>query len=302
MIKLKHNIEVTPKIGCSNVCEYCPQSTLIKRYKERIGSDKDTMMTLETFKKCLSTLPKHVGLNFTGYVEPFLNPETPDMLLYAYEQGYSILLNTTLMGLKKSDWMKIKDINFRELHIHLASGSFDEMIGVEIPVKVYEQDGKKVKSLSEEYYDMLNFIIQNPGNGWGQYRLDFHCLGNLHPELNELKKHFYVGEREVNSRAMNILIEKKGKVPPEENIRGNCARVYQNVLLPDGSLSLCCQDYGLDEVLGNLVENTWDEFENSETVKRIRKEGADLCDYCEEGVTYTDDTTWQQWRRPGQLS
>ena len=65
------------------------------------------------------------------------------MLLYAYEQGYSILLNTTLMGLKKSDWMKIKDINFRELHIHLASGSFDEMIGVEIPVKVYEQDGKK---------------------------------------------------------------------------------------------------------------------------------------------------------------
>ena len=63
-----------------------------------------------------------------------------------------------------------------------------------------------------------------------------------------------------------------------------------------------CQDYGLDEVLGNLVESTWDEFENSETVKRIREEGADLCDYCEEGVTYTDDATWQQWRRPGQLS
>ena len=57
---------------------------------------------------------------------------------------------------------------------------------------------------------------------------------------------------------MNILLEKKDKVPPEENIRGNCSRVYQNVLLPDGSLSLC-QDYGLDEVLGNLVENTWDE-------------------------------------------
>tara|TARA_B100001989_G_scaffold245418_1_gene215171 strand:+ start:9082 stop:9987 length:906 start_codon:yes stop_codon:yes gene_type:complete len=301
-MNIKHNIEITPRIGCKNYCEYCPQSTLIKRYRERIGHDKDTMMTLETFKKCLSTIPLHVGLNFTGYVEPFLNPVTPDMLLHAYERGYSILLNTTLVGLKKDDWMRVKDINFRELHIHLPSGAFDEMIGVQIPVEVYEENGRRIKKLSEEYYDMLNFIIQNPGNGWGQYKLDFHCLGDLHPELNDLRNYFYVGERQVNSRAMNILLEKKGKVPPDQNIRGNCSRVYQNVLLPDGSLSLCCQDYGLDEVLGNLVENTWEEYENSETVKRIRKEGADLCDYCEEGLHYTDDADWQQWRRPAQLS
>ena len=68
-MNLKHNIEITPRIGCSNVCEYCPQSTLIKRYRERIGADKDTIMTLETFKKCLSTIPLHVGLNLTGYVK-----------------------------------------------------------------------------------------------------------------------------------------------------------------------------------------------------------------------------------------
>ena len=60
---------------------------------------------------------------------------------------------------------------------------------------------------------------------------------------------------------MNILLEKKGKVPDEINIRGNCSRVYQNVLLPDGSLSLCCQDYGLDEIMGNLLENTWEEYQ-----------------------------------------
>jgi biotin synthase-like enzyme len=70
---MKYSIEVTTKIGCSNVCEYCPQSTLIKRYKERIGN-KDTMMKLDTFQRCIRTLPKDIGLNFTGYVEPFLNP------------------------------------------------------------------------------------------------------------------------------------------------------------------------------------------------------------------------------------
>ena len=66
----KHSIEVTTKIGCSNVCEYCPQSTLISRYRERIGKEKDTMMSLETYKKCISTMPKdEITLNFTGYVE-----------------------------------------------------------------------------------------------------------------------------------------------------------------------------------------------------------------------------------------
>ena len=56
--------------------------------------------------------------------------------------------------------MKIKDINYRELHI-LPSCSFDEMIGVKIPVETYEHEGRKIKDLSEEYYDMLNFLIQN---------------------------------------------------------------------------------------------------------------------------------------------
>ena len=101
---------------------------------------------------------------------------------------------------------------------------------------------------------------------------------------------------------MNILLEKKGKVPDEINIRGNCSRVYQNVLLPDGSLSLCCQDYGLDEIMGNLLENTWEEYINSEHVVEVRKNGSDLCDYCEEGLDYRDDESWQQWRRPGQLT
>ena len=78
-------------------------------------------------------------------MEPFLAPDTADMILHAAERGYSILLNTTLVGLKKEDWMKIKDINYRELHIHLFS--YDEMIGVKIPVETYEHEGRKIKRL-----------------------------------------------------------------------------------------------------------------------------------------------------------
>ena len=33
---MKYILEVTTKIGCSNVCEYCPQTKLIKNYTNNL--------------------------------------------------------------------------------------------------------------------------------------------------------------------------------------------------------------------------------------------------------------------------
>ena len=128
---MKHAIEVTTKVGCSNVCEYCPQSTLIRRYRERIGSDKDTMMSLDTFKKCISTMPTDIGLNFTGYVEPFLNPECTDMIIHAFKKGHEMLLNTTLMGMTIEDWDRLRNegVFFHHgVHVHLPLAVTDEVL------------------------------------------------------------------------------------------------------------------------------------------------------------------------------
>ena len=297
---MKHSIEVTTKIGCSNVCEYCPQSTLIKRYRERIGNDKDTMMSLETFKKSISTMPTEIGLNFTGYVEPFLNPECTDMLIHAFDKGHELLLNTTLVGMTIEDWDRLRShgVVFQHgVHVHLPSASYFEMIGAKVPQKCYTgDDGKQYLELDDNYYEMLNHVVNNQMPYWTK----FHCHGDLHPLLSDLKRYVELDVRNINSRAMNILLEKKEKVSDEINIRGKCPRAYQNVLLPDGSLGLCCQDYGLDDIMGNLVDNTWDEFVNSERVQDVRTNGADLCDYCEEGIDYVGDKE-NQWRRPQQI-
>ena len=297
---MKHAIEVTTKIGCSNVCEYCPQSTLIKRYRERIGHDKDTMMSLETFEKCISTMPTDIGLNFTGYVEPYLNPDCTDMIIHAFDKGHELLLNTTLMGMKIADWDKLRNhgVVFQHgVHVHLPSASYFEMIGAKVPTKYYnDDDGKQYLELDDDYYETLNHVVNFPLPRWTKY----HCHGDLHPLLKDLERYEEIDVRNINSRAMNILLEKKDKVPDEINIRGKCPRAYQNVLLPDGSLGLCCQDYGLDDIMGNLMENTLEEFVNSERVQDVRTNGADLCDYCEEGIDYVGDKE-NQWRRPQQI-
>ena len=297
---MKHAIEVTTKIGCSNVCEYCPQSTLIKRYRERIGHDKDTMMSLETFEKCISTMPTDIGLNFTGYVEPYLNPDCTDMIIHAFDKGHELLLNTTLVGMTIENWDRLRShgvVFHHGVHVHLPSASYFEMIGAKVPTKYYTaDDGKQYLELDDDYYETLNHVVNFPLPRWTKY----HCHGDLHPLLKDLERYEEIDVRNINSRAMNILLEKKEKVPDEINIRGKCPRAYQNVLLPDGSLGLCCQDYGLDDIMGNLVDNTWDEFVNSERVQDVRTNGADLCDYCEEGIDYVGDKE-NQWRRPQQI-
>ena len=45
-------------------------------------------MSLDTFKKCISTMPTDIGLNFTGYVEPFLNPEATDMIIHSFKSDF----------------------------------------------------------------------------------------------------------------------------------------------------------------------------------------------------------------------
>ena len=205
---MKHSIEVTTKVGCSNVCEYCPQSTLIKRYRERVGTDKDTMMTLDTFKKCISTIPTDIGFNFTGYVEPFLNPECADMIIHAFKKGHELLLNTTLMGMSIEDWDKMHDagVFFRHgVHVHLASATYFEMIGVKTPQKYFTHtDGKQYLELDDDYYEKINHVLSRPFNYWTK----FHCHGDLHPLLENIKQVTELDVRGINSRAMNLLLEK----------------------------------------------------------------------------------------------
>ena len=309
----KNIIEVTTRIGCSNVCEYCPQTTLIKEYTKKDSdplkvindSKSDIVMSLETFIKCVETIPTSVDIHFAGYTEPFENPHAIDMVEHVIGKGHRVMVNTTLVGVTKDIWRRLNTVNkklLKDVHIHLPSASYDENIGIKKPVTKITHRGVTTKQLSDDYREMLIYAVKNPvrgaTSGWAQH---LHCHGDLHPQLvvleSELKEvGISISRRDINSRAMNLLLEKKEKVPPDINIRGRCNRVSQNVLLPDGRLSLCCQDYGLDQIMGNLLLQTWDEYKKSKTYTEVHRIGADMCDYCEEGVDYVGDEMWEEWR------
>ena len=43
-----------------------------------------------------------------------------------------------------------------------------------------------------------------------------------------------------------------------------------NILLPDGTVVLCCNDFSLQHVLGNLLEQSYNDIMDSEIIKKIK--------------------------------
>ena len=62
-----------------------------------------------------------------------------------------------------------------------------------------------------------------------------------------------------------------------------------NVLLPNGDVSLCCMDYGLQNILGNLLESDYESLFHSEAFekiwKKMKSQDSDIiCRNCEESI------------------
>lgn len=228
-------LEFTLAVGCPVQCQkYCPQEVLLKKYKE------ERMMSLDAFEKILSRIPKNICIDFAGFSEPFANPDFVNMAEYASQNGYELMVYTTLYGAKSSDIDRLLKLTYREFCLHL-------------------RDGQVVKfSPTPEYEHNLVKIIEGIPN------LTFSLMNEL----------FETNNRENTTR---------GGLPLPKKV-GFCSKLVtpQFVLLPNGSMQLCCMDFGLKHAVGNLLEEDYD------AIKRrfLARDGyyyssCAFCSYCQ---------------------
>tara|TARA_R100001443_G_scaffold116579_1_gene137411 strand:+ start:432 stop:1445 length:1014 start_codon:yes stop_codon:yes gene_type:complete len=313
---MKYILEITTKIGCSNMCEYCPQTKLVRRYmknkhmhtmndyfnsagdnihlafmEEYLKKDKnrERMMSLETFKKCLSTIDPSVDIHFSGYVEAFENPLAIDMVEHAVQKGHLVGINTTLMFVTKEIIDRLVKIgSFKHFSVHTPSATYFETIGRIGKTSFLRNDPrdaeKSGKEISEKYFDLLEYMIDNAGPVNAVFHTHSAPGHSLHPEIEErcgerMRKIGYKN-RGLNSRAGNI-----GKLVGEALWENNwCQRIIHNVLLPDGGVQLCCQDYGLEEPIGNLLHMPYHTLFETNRFKEIMSGKASICQRCDDGV------------------
>ncbi len=249
-------LEITAKLGCRVNCKYCPQSLLYNRYFSE-NKNRAVEMSYEDYKRCIDKTPLNTIISFAGFVEPFLHKRGADMIRYAFMSGREVMLFTTLVGLTEEKWNKILDIPFYQVVLHTP----DEDNFAQIP-------------MTDEYIAILNKILDHHKPD-GSAFVDFaNCQSK--PSENFLK----IARNRVRIQ-QNNMTDRAGALEGSglcnvSFLSGEiyCSRSYNMdnwVLLPDGTVVLCCMDYGLMHPLGNLITDEYDMIKRGEMYQNIIK-------------------------------
>tara|TARA_Y100000592_G_scaffold8090_1_gene11376 strand:- start:1695 stop:3896 length:2202 start_codon:yes stop_codon:yes gene_type:complete len=275
---------VIPKKGCVVDCVFCPQEILKKAY-----DDEMRYMSMEDFKRAIDKVPTDVRIIFSGFIEPFMNRHCADMMVYAHEKGHPIAVFTTAVGMNMADLEKIRHIPFDDG----PNGGFT----LHLP----DEEELAKHNVSKRYLKVIQAIKD--------YNLDsfyLMCMGTLHHKVKEqgIWPEEHIHNPQMWSRAGNLRGEAqlkpelrqfidtptvfdvsakaRGLYKEGELTCGCIEDVYHNILLPNGDVSLCCMDYGLEEITGNLYEQSYEDAipENNQSFN--------LCGGCENAIPIKD--------------
>lgn len=260
---------VIPEKGCTVDCVFCPQRLLETKYT---GT---RILTLDNFKTIVDKVPTDVRITFAGFTEPWLNKHASDMVLYAHKQNHPVSVFTTGVGMSIEDCEKIVDIPFAGnpnggFVLHLP----DSELLAKHPIT--PSFIKTMEWFKENHHRIKNFTTM--------------CMGQVHPDIKHLFD--WAPTFTMYSRANNLMQESLLK--PElislkdrwqsvyhadgKRTCGCVEHLYHNVLLPNGDVSLCCMDYSLDNILGNLFDQDY------ESVLPEDQQCFKICNFCENGV------------------
>lgn len=210
-------------------------------------------MSLDTFKTCIDKLPKGTRIDFSGMAEPWLNPECTEMVMYAHKKGFPIAVYSTLVGMQERDFDLIKDIPFEEFVLHIP-----------------DDKNNTHMDITQEYLELLQRVLQYKRDG-SSIISGVSCHAGIHPEVKKFFSDDLKLITELHNRAGNVESEYvESKINKGSIICINCGRdMHHNVLLPDGTVLLCCMDYGMKHVMGNLLLQSYEEIHQSHEFKKI---------------------------------
>ena len=244
-------LEITTRIGCPVNCLDCPQALLQSRYTGK------RILSLEDFKTVIDKLPEGTRVDFSGMCEPFANPNCTEMILYAAGKGFPLALYTTLQGATMKDYERLKGIPWEVVTIHLP-----------------DSEGRSHFNITDEYLEVLR--------AWDCHNYSTHGIidERVRPLMKPRNLITYMHDRAGNVECRpHIAIGEHRYLYCITSWRG----MDHNVLLPDGTVLMCCMDYGMVGVFGNLLTQTYDEVIHSEAAEAMRRtldEGESICRHC----------------------
>jgi hypothetical protein len=176
------------------------------------------------------------------------------MLLYAHEKGHPISVFTTMVGVSIEDIERIKHVPFAGnpnggFVVHLP----DQERKAKHPItKKYIE---AIEHLGKVQHEIQNFTIMTMGTVHEAVR---HVFPNAPTYAMWSRAGNLIGERMLKPelQQQDFLYVNHG----DKQMTCGCdERLYHNVMLPNGDVSLCCMDYGIEEITGNLFEQEYND-------------------------------------------
>jgi organic radical activating enzyme len=244
--------EVSTIVGCRVACTYCPQKLHVSAYKSR--KPGASVLTMEVFEDCIDKLPPKSEIYFSGFSEPFLNPDCSHFLRLAHERGFTVSVFTTAVGIEEHTLDQIRDIPFKSFVVHLPDNR-DTM-----KIEVNDRYIAILDKLREAIPN-IHFLLTK-----GQRLSDsFHPRIKEYLKINKIRCFIHV----KHSRAGAIGANDAAILPRLKGDLAYCPRLDINVLLPNGDVVLCCQDFGQKHILGNLKESSFDSLHQSDEFRHV---------------------------------
>lgn len=249
-------MEITPTIGCSVNCHYCPQPVLLQEYFKK-DKKRKRELTFEEYKFLLDKMPEDIIIDWSGFVEPFLNPYAIEMMEYTHKTGHEMALYTTFRGLTYEGFQRVKNIPYKEVVLHTPD------------VKGYANI-----PMTEEYFKILKEALVTKKADGSPFIDSANCQSEPHEKIVELTAGKLKVYCEMSDRSGNLDESDVVLTHASHDGRIYCDIAYatnHNVLLPDGTVLLCCNDFGMKHVLGNLFESSYKEIINGESHRDIKR-------------------------------
>ena len=209
--------------------------------------------------------------------EPFSNPNCIEMVALAVARKNPIAIYTTLTGLTETAVDYLTDLivakRFSNFEIHLPDGTGNMRGFVLNKDYIYALenllplDGVKCMTMSSGAKidsKLLNAISNSPR------RLEIE---------KKLPRSAFKGVRRAGSLNEKLVKEQSlfDAVEWKSAIRCASTPFYDhNVILPDGRVLLCCMDYGIKHVLGNLFEQNYTDLFKSDEMRIIQSSNMSL--------------------------
>jgi len=272
---IQHNeggvMELTTMIGCPLMCTFCPQDNLRTNY----GKDTKYMSQVD-LTKMLVKLPKDTRIDFSGMSEPWANPECTMMLEMVLYLGFKVAIYTTLYGMKEPERVR------KVLESHPDQV---EVIMLHLP----DANGNMKGWKNSEEWQHAAAVISHTNVPCGVGAMTMDRNGIVHPDLQPFVGRLagWVGHTRADSLNLEQIGGQAISITPHNDFSLTCKSTPfydRNVLLPNGDVVLCCMDYNLKHVIGNLLKQNYEQVMNGEKLAEIIKmneaDGFNKCSIC----------------------